>query len=159
MIYLIGSSIIKNWKFPLECQNLGIGGLITSELKQLKVDYNDSIVFYCGGNDIRKYVPIEVIFENIVKFFKNIKSRDVYIISIVKCKKIYDMDRSKQTDILNNMLKDFCKLKGYKYIDSNLIFSYCPSNVECSICKSDGIHLEEVGYKRLEELFTLTEEY
>ncbi len=153
MIYLIGSSIIKKWKFPLECINLGIGGLLTSQLINIDINEDDSLVFYCGGNDIRKLISIKEIYNNIVNFFISNKCKDVYIISIVKCKKIYDINRSDDVDILNNIIRDFCDINSYRYIESNLIFSYCSNIGLCSLCKSDGIHLETDGYEKLENLF------
>ena len=155
MIYLIGSSIIKKWKFPLECFNLGIGGLLTSDLHQVdisNINNGDSIVFYCGGNDIRKNFSVDTIYQNIVNFFSKIICQDIYILSIVKCKKIYEINRNLDVDKLNKMIENFCSQHGYNYIESNLIFDYCSLNSECKLCRDDGIHLEDEGYEQLEWL-------
>lgn len=158
MIYLIGSSIIKKWSFPLESINLGIGGLLTSELYNqyskllFKFESNDSLIFYCGGNDVRKNEDITTITNNIIELLSILDfGLDIYVISVVKCEKIYEIGRSGEVDIINDNLKNFCKLRGYKYIDSNSIFEH-----DCQICQNDGIHLYEAGYKQLE---TLIENY
>uniref|UniRef100_A0A6C0BC24 Uncharacterized protein n=1 Tax=viral metagenome TaxID=1070528 RepID=A0A6C0BC24_9ZZZZ len=156
-IYLIGSSIIKKWRFPIECINLGINGLLTSELKEsYKIDIkkSDSVVFYCGGNDIRSNISIDQIYNNIINFFSKIESKDVYIIEIVKCRKIYDMKLSFKTDLLNDLLKEFCNTHKYYCIDSNSIFKSCILENECKICKDDGIHIEDQGYYNLETLIS-----
>ena len=159
MIYLIGSSIIKKWNFPLNSINLGIGRLLTNQLQSLilpKINVNDSIVFYCGGNDIRKQFDIEYTYNNIVLFLSLLNCQDIYVISIVKCKKIYDIGRNIDTDLLNDKLRKLCLNNGYHYIESNLIFDYCLIDNECNLCKEDGVHLQNEGYDKLEELIAIS---
>ena len=81
-ILLVGSSIIKKW-IDLHIKkakiiNLGMNGYLTSNMinkEYLEIVYKykqKNIIYYAGGNDVKKYIDSDTIYQNMILFYKKI---------------------------------------------------------------------------------------
>jgi lysophospholipase L1-like esterase len=158
-ILLLGSSIIKQWKsfsiYDNEIINKGISGLLTNSLLSpqyingiSKFKNPEYILFYCGGNDLRKSIEPHIILNNIIKFIQELQNMylDSYIIiiSIIKSPIMYEKNRIENIDHINKYLKKTAK------IQNNLFYIDVNNELDNYIYfKKDKLHINNIGYNRL----------
>lgn len=158
-ILLLGSSIVKQWKsfyiYDNDIINKGISGLLTNSLLSSqylneisKVKKPEYILFYCGGNDLRKNIEPHIILNNIIKFIQELQNMfldsHIIIISIIKSPIMYEKNRIENIDHINKYLKKTSKIKN------NLFYIDVNKELDNSIYfKKDMLHINHIGYNRL----------
>ena len=111
-----------------------MSGYLTSNMisnEYLKMIYkykSKNIIYYAGGNDIKKYIDSQIIYQNILLFYVNIISfykkmnnfTNFIIISIIKSpKKRLFPKQIIEIDYVNSLIKKFCNKNNITYINVN----------------------------------------
>lgn len=166
-ILLLGSSIIKRWDnfdiINFDFVNAGSSGLLTKTLRTsnylkeiIQINEIEDIIFYCGGNDIRKKIETIDILSNIESFIQQLKkiykSARIIIISIIKSPLAYKENLVQKIKDVNKELKKMAKkLNNVLYLD----IGKCLDNP--THFRNDDLHLKLSGYdilnSKLKRLF------
>ena len=101
-----------------------------------------TVIIQCGGNDLptpkgETAIPVEQIAEDVIslgEFSRQHGVKNILIAGVPIRKRQYIQERCKQ---LNNILMEFCKARGYTYVDN--------SNIEVTHVQNDGTHLTYEG--------------
>ena len=156
-ILLFGSSIINRWNnLKINNYNIinkGIIRLKTFDLLNHSNNYLNYIqlynpiyiIIYIGGNDIRHDINNEIIYNNIIKFIKNINNKiKIILISILKFRSL------KKNDIqyVNN------KLKLYLLKNNNVFINVNRQLNNIKYFEYDNIHLNNLGYVKLNNIIS-----
>jgi len=70
-----------------------------------------NIIYYTGGNDIKKYVDSKIIYQNMVLFYEKMNNNftNFIFIQIIKSlKKRLFPEQIIEIDYVNNLIKKFC---------------------------------------------------
>lgn len=156
-LLLIGNSMIQDWEtvfpnssFPLHVINLGKSGLITTQMLYLDiVDYDPNVVIYYCDSIEETIEDTEKVLEKIQEHYPNAL---VVYLSILK-----SSGRSffySQIDKINHSIRNFSKKarseKGspsrIQFIDLNQILC-----ARSEYFEEDGIHLNSLGYEKINE--------
>jgi len=149
-VLLIGSSIISKYKnVEIENYNVinsGISGLMTSQLNMNNNYEYDYMIFYSGNNDLKKNIDKKQIVANIEKFIYEFKKKfpntNIIILSILFSPKNYELNLIDKIKYINSKLK---KIDNIYYLNINRQLSN-------KKYYNDGVHLNLIGYKKLNEL-------
>jgi lysophospholipase L1-like esterase len=153
----LGDSLVE--RFPVyelfenkNVINRGIGSdTTTGVLNRLESNINNIPIHSCflliGHNDF-KYRKVEEIFLNFRDILNKIKSKKIFIISLLPCS-----DSKTNSDIkkLNSCLKFYSIQYGYTYIDVHDFF-LDKNNLLLKQYTFDGVHLNIDGYCVLKSL-------
>jgi len=140
---MVVSSIISKWNNPIfnNYVNLGISGFITENIinnkyleliKKFKPKY---IIFYCGGNDIKKNISTTIITKNIIKFIEFVYKNFNLDVKIIFLSVLITPDKIRRNlackifllnDIITKICLSFNKLTGFNkllFVDINNILT------------------------------------
>ena len=157
-VVLIGSSIISRWKLNhilgfKKIKNNGISGLFTKDLFKTNLDFFNPkyIIFYCGGNDLRNNISPYIINNNINQYLefliKQYPNTKIILLSILISDSMEHL--KKESNIINKMYKELPNKypNNIIYIDVNRKINKNPYYYD-----SDGIHLNRIGYDKLQNI-------
>jgi lysophospholipase L1-like esterase len=163
-ILLVGSSIIKRWKIEnyynksVKIINLGINGIFSEKvisknyINMMSIYNPKNIIYYCGGNDIRKEHDLLIDIKNIQFFLlnlKNIYKNNINVIFIAIFKNPKNILYNKNINIVNKSIKIF--INDYnKYNNIHLNFLDINKYIfDSKYFMEDNIHLNKDGYEIL----------
>ena len=161
LIVFSGSSSIRFWIdldkdfIEYDILNRGFGGSIFSDLNYfineliLKHD-PDLIVLYEGDNDIAFNIPTKYIYDDFKKSYELIrkKNENVPIIYIAPKPSPARWDKKNKYDELNNLIKEFCKMKQKTYyFDTWSIMIDNEGNIPKKYFWTDMLHMNKSGYQ------------
>lgn len=160
LIVFSGSSSIRFWIdldkdfIEYDILNRGFGGSIFSDLNyfinELIIKHNpDLIVLYEGDNDIAFNIPTKYIYDDFKKSYELIrkKNENVPIIYIAPKPSPARWDKKKKYDELNNLIKEFCKVKQKTYyFDTWSIMIDNEGNIPKKYFWTDMLHMNKSGY-------------
>ena len=161
LIVFSGSSSIRFWIdldkdfIEYDILNRGFGGSIFSDLNyfinELIIKHNpDLIVLYEGDNDIAFNIPIKYIYDDFKKSYELIrkKNENVPIIYIAPKPRPARWDKKNKYDELNNLIKEFCKMKQKTYyFDTWSIMIDNEGNIPKKYFWTDMLHMNKSGYQ------------
>ena len=161
LIVFSGSSSIRFWIdldedfIEYDILNRGFGGSIFSDLNyfinELIIKHNpDLIVLYEGDNDIAFNIPTEYIYDDFKKSYELIrkKNENVPIIYIAPKPSPARWDKKNKYDELNNLIKEFCKMKQKTYyFDTWSIMIDNEGNIPKKYFWTDMLHMNKSGYQ------------
>ena len=161
LIVFSGSSSIRFWIdldkdfIEYDILNRGLGGSIFSDLNyfinELIIKHNpDLIVLYEGDNDIAFNIPTKYIYDDFKKSYELIrkKNENVPIIYIAPKPSPARWDKKKKYDELNNLIKEFCKMKQRTYyFDTWSIMIDNEGNIPKKYFWTDMLHMNKSGYQ------------
>ena len=161
LIVFSGSSSIRFWIdldkdfIEYDILNRGFGGSIFSDLNyfinELIIKHNpDLIVLYEGDNDIAFNIPTKYIYDDFKKSYELIrkKNENVPIIYIAPKPSPARWDKKNKYDELNNLIKEFCKVKQRTYyFDTWSIMIDNEGNIPKKYFWSDMLHMNKSGYQ------------
>ena len=161
LIVFSGSSSIRFWIdldkdfIEYDILNRGFGGSIFSDLNyfinELIIKHNpDLIVLYEGDNDIAFNIPNEYIYDDFKKSYELIrkKNENVPIIYIAPKPSPARWDKKNKYDELNNLIKEFCKMKQKTYyFDTWSIMIDNEGNIPKKYFWTDMLHMNKSGYQ------------
>ena len=161
LIVFSGSSSIRFWIdldkdfIEYDILNRGFGGSIFSDLNyfinELIIKHNpDLIVLYEGDNDIAFDIPIKYIYDDFKKSYELIrkKNENVPIIYIAPKPSPARWDKKNKYDELNNLIKEFCKMKQKTYyFDTWSIMIDNEGNIPKKYFWTDMLHMNKSGYQ------------
>lgn len=161
LIVFSGSSSIRFWIdldkdfIEYDILNRGFGGSIFSDLNyfinELIIKHNpDLIVLYEGDNDIAFNIPIKYIYDDFKKSYELIrkKNENVPIIYIAPKPSPARWDKKNKYDELNNLIKEFCKMKQKTYyFDTWSIMIDNEGNIPKKYFWTDMLHMNKSGYQ------------
>ena len=161
LIVFSGSSSIRFWIdldkdfTEYDILNRGFGGSIFSDLNyfinELIIKHNpDLIVLYEGDNDIAFNIPTKYIYDDFKKSYELIrkKNENVPIIYIAPKPSPARWDKKKKYDELNNLIKEFCKMKQRTYyFDTWSIMIDNEGNIPKKYFWTDMLHMNKSGYQ------------
>tara|TARA_B100001741_G_scaffold264228_1_gene229216 strand:- start:407 stop:1096 length:690 start_codon:yes stop_codon:yes gene_type:complete len=161
LIVFSGSSSIRFWIdldkdfIEYDILNRGFGGSIFSDLNyfinELIIKHNpDLIVLYEGDNDVAFNIPIEYIYDDFKKSYELIrkKNENVPIIYIAPKPSPARWDKKNKYDELNNLIKEFCKMKQKTYyFDTWSIMIDNEGNIPKKYFWTDMLHMNKSGYQ------------
>ena len=161
LIVFSGSSSIRFWIdldkdfIEYDILNRGFGGSIFSDLNyfinELIIKHNpDLIVLYEGDNDIAFNIPIKYIYDDFKKSYELIrkKNENVPIIYIAPKPSPARWDKKNKYDELNNLIKEFCKMKQRTYyFDTWSIMIDNEGNIPKKYFWTDMLHMNKSGYQ------------
>jgi len=157
-VLLLGSSNISRYK---NCKinnytviNKGISSLLTNEMfsisykkKVFTKEKYDSIILYCGSNDLIKGITPHTVLENINNFITDIKKfypeSKIIIISILISPNNRRLNLINDINFVNTHLK---KISGVQILNVNRELS------NAKYYETDGIHLNDLAYKKINGL-------
>ena len=153
-IIMLGDSITgrANWKELLEEEhlvNLGIDGDTTfgilSRINRV-VELDPKFVFLMAGiNDLLVSVPIDDVLANYKNILEVMKENDIN--TIVQSTLITRMETvNKKIKSFNELLEEYCKKEGIKFLDLNYAFSDDNDLLREGLT-IDGLHLGQSAYK------------
>ena len=161
LIVFSGSSSIRFWIdldkdfIEYDILNRGFGGSIFSDLNyfinELILKHNpDLIVLYEGDNDIAFDIPTKYIYDDFKKSYELIrkKNENVPIIYIAPKPSPARWDKKNKYDELNNLIKEFCKMKQKTYyFDTWSIMIDNEGNIPKKYFWTDMLHMNKSGYQ------------
>ena len=161
LIIFSGSSSIRFWIdldkdfIEYDILNRGFGGSIFSDLNyfinELIIKHNpDLIVLYEGDNDIAFNIPTKYIYDDFKKSYELIrkKNENVPIIYIAPKPSPARWDKKNKYDELNNLIKEFCKMKQKTYyFDTWSIMIDNEGNIPKKYFWTDMLHMNKSGYQ------------
>ena len=161
LIVFSGSSSIRFWIdldkdfIEYDILNRGFGGSIFSDLNyfinELIIKHNpDLIVLYEGDNDIAFNIPTKYIYDDFKKSYELIrkKNENVPIIYITPKPSPARWDKKNKYDELNNLIKEFCKMKQRTYyFDTWSIMIDNEGNIPKKYFWTDMLHMNKSGYQ------------
>ncbi len=161
LIVFSGSSSIRFWIdldkdfIEYDILNRGFGGSIFSDLNyfinELIIKHNpDLIVLYEGDNDIAFNIPTKYIYDDFKKSYELIrkKNKNVPIIYIAPKPSPARWDKKNKYDELNNLIKEFCKMKQRTYyFDTWSIMIDNEGNIPKKYFWTDMLHMNKSGYQ------------
>ena len=161
LIVFSGSSSIRFWIdldkdfTEYDILNRGFGGSIFSDLNyfinELIIKHNpDLIVLYEGDNDIAFNIPTKYIYDDFKKSYELIrkKNENVPIIYIAPKPSPARWDKKNKYDELNNLIKEFCKMKQRTYyFDTWSIMIDNEGNIPKKYFWTDMLHMNKSGYQ------------
>ena len=161
LIVFSGSSSIRFWIdldkdfIEYDILNRGFGGSIFSDLNyfinELIIKHNpDLIVLYEGDNDIAFNIPTKYLYDDFKKSYKLIrkKNENVPIIYIAPKPSPARWDKKNKYDELNNLIKEFCKMKQRTYyFDTWSIMIDNEGNIPKKYFWTDMLHMNKSGYQ------------
>ena len=161
LIVFSGSSSIRFWIdldkdfIEYDILNRGFGGSIFSDLNyfinELFIKHNpDLIVLYEGDNDIAFNIPTKYIYDDFKKSYELIrkKNENVPIIYIAPKPSPARWDKKNKYDELNNLIKEFCKMKQKTYyFDTWSIMIDNEGNIPKKYFWTDMLHMNKSGYQ------------
>ena len=161
LIVFSGSSSIRFWIdldkdfIEYDILNRGFGGSIFSDLNyfinELIIKHNpDLIVLYEGDNDIAFNIPTKYIYDDFKKSYNLIrkKNENVPIIYIAPKPSPARWDKKNKYDELNNLIKEFCKIKQKTYyFDTWSIMIDNEGNIPKKYFWRDMLHMNKSGYQ------------
>ena len=161
LIVFSGSSSIRFWIdldkdfIEYDILNRGFGGSIFSDLNyfinELIIKHNpDLIVLYEGDNDIAFNIPTKYIYDDFKKSYELIrkKNENVPIIYIAPKPSPARWDKKNKYDELNNLIKEFCKMKQKTYyFDTWSIMIDNEGNIPKKYFWTDMLHMNKSGYQ------------
>ena len=161
LIVFSGSSSIRFWIdldkdfIEYDILNRGFGGSIFSDLNyfinELIIKHNpDLIVLYEGDNDIAFNIPTKYIYDDFKKSYELIrkKNENVPIIYIAPKPSPARWDKKNKYDELNNLIKEFCKMKQKTYyFDTWSIMIDNEGNIPKKYFWRDMLHMNKSGYQ------------
>ena len=161
LIVFSGSSSIRFWIdldkdfIEYDILNRGFGGSIFSDLNyfinELIIKHNpDLIVLYEGDNDIAFNIPTKYIYDDFKKSYELIrkKNENVPIIYIAPKPSPARWDKKNKYDELNNLIKEFCKIKQKTYyFDTWSIMIDDEGNIPKKYFWTDMLHMNKSGYQ------------
>ena len=161
LIVFSGSSSIRFWIdldkdfIEYDILNRGFGGSIFSDLNyfinELIIKHNpDLIVLYEGDNDIAFNIPTKYIYDDFKKSYELIrkKNENVPIIYIAPNPSPARWDKKNKYDELNNLIKEFCKMKQKTYyFDTWSIMIDNEGNIPKKYFWTDMLHMNKSGYQ------------
>ena len=161
LIVFSGSSSIRFWIdldkdfIEYDILNRGFGGSIFSDLNyfinELIIKHNpDLIVLYEGDNDIAFNIPTKYIYDDFKKSYELIrkKNENVPIIYIAPKPSPARWDKKNKYDELNNLIKEFCKMKERTYyFDTWSIMIDNEGNIPKKYFWTDMLHMNKSGYQ------------
>lgn len=161
LIVFSGSSSIRFWIdldkdfIEYDILNRGFGGSIFSDLNyfinELIIKHNpDLIVLYEGDNDIAFDIPTKYIYDDFKKSYELIrkKNENVPIIYIAPKPSPARWDKKNKYDELNNLIKEFCKMKQKTYyFDTWSIMIDNEGNIPKKYFWTDMLHMNKSGYQ------------
>ena len=132
-----------------------MGGYLTSNMISniyLKMVYKykpKNVIYYAGGNDIKKYINSNIIYKNMVSFYEKINNNNFInfiFISIIKSpKKRLFPKQIIEIDYVNNLIKKFCNENNITYINVNKELK------NKKYYEDDMNHLTDEGYNKINE--------
>jgi lysophospholipase L1-like esterase len=129
-----------------------MGGYLTSNMisnEYLKAVYKynpKNIIYYAGGNDIKKYIDSNIIYQYMVLFYEKMNNNFInfIFISIIKSpKKRLFPEQIIEIDYVNTLIKKFCSKNNIKYINVNKELK------NKKYYEEDNNHLTEEGYNKI----------
>ena len=161
LIVFSGSSSIRFWIdldkdfIEYDILNRGFGGSTFSDLNyfinELIIKHNpDLIVLYEGDNDIAFNIPTKYIYDDFKKSYELIrkKNENVPIIYIAPKPSPARWDKKNKYDELNNLIKEFCKMKQKTYyFDTWSIMIDNEGNIPKKYFWTDMLHMNKSGYQ------------
>ena len=161
LIVFSGSSSIRFWIdldkdfIEYDILNRGFGGSIFSDLNyfinELIIKHNpDLIVLYEGDNDIAFNIPTKYIYDDFKKSYELIrkKNENVPIIYIAPKPSPARWDKKNKYDELNNLIKEFCKMKQKTYyFDTWSIMIDNEGNIPKKYFWTNMLHMNKSGYQ------------
>ena len=161
LIVFSGSSSIRFWIdldkdfIEYDILNRGFGGSIFSDLNyfinELIIKHNpDLVVLYEGDNDIAFNIPTKYIYDDFKKSYELIrkKNENVPIIYIAPKPSPARWDKKNKYDELNNLIKEFCKMKQKTYyFDTWSIMIDNEGNIPKKYFWTDMLHMNKSGYQ------------
>jgi len=134
-VLVVGSSIPNRWKNlqiynnNYNIINKAIGRYTTQHLlsdnylNKLKINLPKYIIYYCGGNDIKKGYDINQIINNVIEFrniLMNKYKNSIYIvISIIKSPLMFKRNKIKEINFFNSQLKKLSHKHNFVYLEIN----------------------------------------
>jgi len=110
-----------------------------------------------GINDISQNIPAEIIVKNISTIIKTVKAKSpltkIYIHSILptndNVKNFYPdaYNKNDKVKLVNRQLEKLAKNNNIIYININKIFTDKQGKLDVKYADSDGLHINDVGYK------------
>jgi len=131
--------------------NTGFGGSKASDLlyfiQELILDYNPSkVIIYEGDNDVSGGQNINFIFKNIIKRIRN-KNNNTHVI-LISAKPSISRWHLRQKHIeLNNKYKNLALKRDYIHFADTWSKMLDSGELKTDIFISDGLHLNQKGYK------------
>jgi len=169
-IYLVGSSIVKQWSNISDVSNkkifnFGVSGFLTKSMlykKYLKnlnivnksIIYPEYLIYYCGNNDLLHNINPNIVIKHIKTFLLytqemfEYKTKIVYLSLLRSPKKIlqgYD----ELIDYINYHILLFCKLHNIIFVELNFLLN------DRSDFVKDGVHLSNIGYNKVNNLLKI----
>ena len=152
-VVLLGSSIISKWKLNHifgfnKIKNNGIPGLFTKNLFKIHHDFTNPkyIIFYCGGNDLRNHISYSIIIHNTNKYIEFLMTQypntKIILLSVLMSPSMINII----IEPINKWYHDIAIKypNHFLYINVNTIMN------KHDYYKSDGIHLNQIGYDKLQ---------
>jgi len=172
-IVMLGDSITAGgyWNALLnrtDVANFGIGGdtacWLSYRLFDLYLAKPKKCFLMIGINDFAGNDTVENVFNNYVSIIEDIKEHNI---EIIIQSTLYLSETASgfshignnwkninvQVNNLNELLKEYCHVKGLTYLDLNEILSR--NNVLEKENTTDGVHLNETGYKKWRDLLMI----
>ncbi len=110
-----------------------------------------------GINDISQNIPTEIIVKNISTIIKTVKAKSpftkIYIHSILptndNVKNFYPdaYNKNDKVKLVNGQIKKLARNNTIIYININKIFTDKQGKLDVKYADSDGLHINDVGYK------------
>ena len=165
-IILLGDSIIERGEsFELiefeSLSNLGVGGNTVNDINN-RIEYiislRPKVVFLMIGiNDIFNNTDVESIFTTYKLIINKLIVNNInpYIMSTLKVgtNQINYKEKNNNVEILNSLLKKYCKDNFIKFVDLNLTFS--DGDKLFDRYTNDGVHLNSDGINDLSNILNL----
>ncbi|MCG2611980.1 GDSL-type esterase/lipase family protein [Flavobacterium sp. SM15] len=165
-IIFLGNSITEfgNWQELLHDKtilNRGIAGDNTfgvlKRLNEITEREPNKLFLKIGINDISQNIPADVILENISAIIVKIKEQSpktkIFIQSILptnkNSKNVFPdaYNKNEVVALINASLKKTAKKNNATYIDINSLLKDSNGELDTKYANTDGLHLNELGYK------------
>lgn len=167
-IIFLGNSIVEygNWRKLLKDSTIVNRGVaadntfgVLERLEDVIVRQPDKLCIEIGINDISQNIPVEVIVNNITTIVNRVRSKSpatkIYVISILptndNVKNEYPdaFNKNGVSDRVNDQLRSKARNGSFIYIDLNNVLRDKQGKLDTRYANSDGLHLNDEGYKRL----------
>jgi lysophospholipase L1-like esterase len=165
-IIFLGNSIMEfeDWRKPLHDTTVVNRGIaadntfgVLDRLEDVIIRQPSKLFIEIGINDISQNIPLDVIVQNISKIVERVRAKSpgtkIYVHSIlptndnVKNEYPEAFNKNDKTSAVNTELKRKAKESNFTYIDLNKELRDKNGKLDEKYAKTDGLHLNNLGYQ------------